>query len=94
MCGHIHSFFFIIAVVGASMTSGCSEYVDRREGVSPIAGDATRRNVALHAADPFSLPSRSVNIILGTERLVEAVDRNKQAPVPAQPPRAVQSTRQ
>lgn len=83
--------FGVIAL--ALALGGCNEYLDRREGISPMAGDAVRANIASHVVDPWPANSRDPNISLRAERLVEIIERNKEAPAEAPPPRAPQSTR-
>lgn len=69
--------------------TGCNDYLERREGISPVAGDAVRANIATHVIDPWPPSARDRHIVLGAERLVEIVERSKlpppAAPVPVSP---------
>lgn len=82
----------MLLCLGLSLT-GCNDYLDRREGLSPIAGDAVRANIATHVIDPWPRNSQDRTLVLGAERLVEVYERSKEPPPAPPPPRAPTSTR-
>ncbi|MBX9760267.1 MAG: hypothetical protein K2Y29_15930 [Beijerinckiaceae bacterium] len=64
----------------ALMLAGCNEYLDRRDSISPVTGDAVRQNMVTHVIDPWSRHSRDRNITLSGERAVANTNVTKEAP--------------
>lgn len=50
------------------LLSGCSEYVERREGISIAGGDAVRANIAVHVMDPWAAGAHKRSMLLDSER--------------------------
>src|SRR5262249_18677678 len=71
-CGWI-----VIAVaLSAFFLSGCSDlYVDRRETISPLAGDSLNVNRVAQAVDPWSRASENKNIAFNGEKMQTASER-------------------
>lgn len=59
--------------VACLAVAGCSEYLDRREGIAPTAGDAVRTNIAIHAIDPWPARAASRSYSIGAERPVTRI---------------------
>lgn len=72
---------------------GCNDYLERRQGISPVAGDAVRANIATHVIDPWPRSAKNRDLVFGAERLVEIIERSKAPPPAAAPPLAPTSTR-
>ena len=53
--------------------TGCSEYLDRQEGIARTAGDAVRTNVAIHAIDPWPPRAANRSLSIGAERPVTRI---------------------
>ncbi len=74
----------IIRVGGACALAltlaGCNEYLDRRDSISPVSGDAVRQNMVTHVIDPWPPYSQNRNITLSGERAVENTALPKEAP--------------
>jgi hypothetical protein len=68
----------VTAVVLLSATlAGCADhlYVDRRETISPIAGDAQAVNRVVQGVDPWSRASANNNIAFNGEKMQTASER-------------------
>lgn len=84
--------YLLLALPLVLALGGCNEYLERREGIAATSGDAVRANIAAHVVDPWPPGARDPNIVLRAERLVEVIERNKEAPAAPPAPRAPQST--
>jgi ABC-type uncharacterized transport system auxiliary subunit len=62
--------------------SGCNEYLDRRDSISPVAGDAVRQNMVTHVIDPWSRHAYDRNITISGERAVANTIVTKEASDP------------
>ena len=59
---------WLAPVAFLTLLSGCSEYVERREGISRTGGDAVRANIAVHVIDPWPPGAHDRRIIIDAER--------------------------
>ena len=71
-----------VALLGA-MLAGCvdSLYSDRRETISPLAGDATDSNRVTQMIDPWSKASANNNIVYSGEKMQTASERYRMGKV-------------
>jgi hypothetical protein len=66
---------FAAALIGA-MLAGCSDiYSDRRETISPLAGNALAANRVAQMVDPWSKASANNNIVYSGEKMQTASER-------------------
>jgi hypothetical protein len=66
----------IAAVFLGTLLAGCSDiYSDRRETISPIAGDALAANRVAQMIDPWSKASANNNIVYSGEKMQTAYER-------------------
>ena len=71
----------LLAVLMGAMLAGCSEhladniYLDRRETVSPLSGDALASNRVSQMIDPWSAASAKRNIAYSGEKMQTASER-------------------
>jgi hypothetical protein len=69
----------IKVAAGAALLSatlgGCSEYLDRRDTVSIVSGEAMAANRVTHMIDPWPLASRRRNIAYSGEKAATAAER-------------------
>ena len=64
------------AALLASLLAGCTDlYVDRRETISPLAGDAMNVNRAAQMVDPWPVTSANKNIAFNGEKMQTASER-------------------
>jgi hypothetical protein len=64
------------AVIGAMLSLGaCSEYLARRDGISPYAGDAVMGNQVVQMVDPWPLAAADRNIAYDGTVMTRAVQR-------------------
>jgi hypothetical protein len=64
------------------LLAGCSDiYFDRRDTISPAAGDALRANQVTHMVDPWPRSSESRNIAFNGEVMQQAVERYREGRV-------------
>ncbi|MCC6890881.1 MAG: hypothetical protein IT536_20330 [Hyphomicrobiales bacterium] len=88
------------AIVLGTALAGCSEiYYDRRETVSPGAGDAIASNKVTHTIDPWPRASANDRIAFNGQRMQAAQDRYNRGQVitpvlPTQPSRDYQAAQQ
>jgi hypothetical protein len=73
---------FGVALLGA-MLAGCvdSLYSDRRETISPLAGDAASSNRVTQMIDPWSKASANNNIVYSGEKMQTASERYRMGKV-------------
>lgn len=57
-----------VTFVLVMLLSGCSEYIDRREGISIAGGDAVRANIAVHVIDPWAAGAHKRSTMIDSER--------------------------
>ena len=71
-----------VALLGA-MLAGCvdSLYSDRRETISPLAGDAASSNRVTQMIDPWSKASANNNIVYSGEKMQTASERYRMGKV-------------
>ena len=55
--------------------SGCSEYLSRRDAISPVAGDAVATDAMTEMVDPWPRASAQRNIGFDGQRMENAVQR-------------------
>jgi hypothetical protein len=66
-------------LAGGMLLAGCSDlYFDRRETISPAAGDALATNRVTQMVDPWSPASANKNIAFNGEKMQTAVERYRQ----------------
>jgi len=66
----------VAAVLLGSALAGCTDlYVDRRETISPLAGDALNVNRAAQMVDPWSRASANNDIAYNGEKMQTASER-------------------
>jgi hypothetical protein len=66
----------IVAVFLGATLAGCSDlYLDRRESISPLAGDAIAANRVSQTVDPWSPASANHNIAYNGEKMQSASER-------------------
>lgn len=58
-----------------TLMSGCTEYLERRDAISPAAGDAVATNEITQMVDPWPRASAQRNIGFDGERIENAVER-------------------
>jgi hypothetical protein len=61
---------FLLAALG-----GCSEYLDRRDTISPLGGNAVATNMVTQMVDPWPLESAHRNIAFNGARIETAFER-------------------
>jgi hypothetical protein len=62
-------------VLTLTMLSGCAEYFERRDALSPAGGDAVATNEMTQMVDPWPRVSAERNIGFNGERIENAVQR-------------------
>lgn len=60
---------------GLALLAGCSEYLDRRETISPSAGNAVAANQITQMVDPWPRDSADKNIAFNGDRMEAAFTR-------------------
>lgn len=60
---------------GLATLAGCSEYLDRRDSISPSAGNANATNQMTQMVDPWPLESANRNIAFNGARMEAAFER-------------------
>ena len=76
MCSRSNTKTCTLLLVGATVLAGCSDiYYDRRETISPSAGDAMASNRVTHMVDPWPRSSANRNIAFNGEVMQRAVER-------------------
>jgi hypothetical protein len=71
------SLLIAVSLTAASLLAGCSYdlYTDRRETISPIAGDALSANRVTQMVDPWLPASANRNIAFSGEKMQTASER-------------------
>lgn len=64
----------VVVVLGTAL-AGCSEYLDRRDTVSLVAGDAIAANKVAQIIDPWPAASGKTRIAYNGQRAQAAMDR-------------------
>lgn len=65
----------LLAATSAATLGGCSEYLDRRDGVSLVSGNAVATNKIVQMVDPWPPESANRNIAFNGQRSQAAVER-------------------
>jgi len=63
------------AILALATLSGCAEYFERRDALSPAGGDAVATNEVTQMVDPWPRASAQRNIGFNGERMENAVQR-------------------
>lgn len=72
----------VVATIATVLLAGCSDiYFDRRDTISPAAGDAQRANQVTHMVDPWPRASENRNIAFNGEVMQQAVERYREGRV-------------
>lgn len=88
-------------VLGAALAAfglaGCSEYLDRRDGVLLGVGDAVQTNIVTHTIDPWPAHARNVHADTDGQRAQRSIERYRnpdsgQGGGPASPPAPIAAT--
>jgi hypothetical protein len=64
-----------VAAALALAVAGCSEYLDRRDGILLGVGDAVQTNVVTHVIDPWPAHARNTRAATDGDRLQRAIER-------------------
>lgn len=59
----------------ASALGGCAEYLDRRDTISELGGNAVATNMVTHMVDPWPAESANRNIAFNGPKMQSAVER-------------------
>jgi len=70
----------LVALLGAGILAGCSEYMDRKNTIAFSAGDAVQTNVVTHAIDPWPPGVQNTNIAFDGKRMQRAVAKYRCGP--------------
>jgi hypothetical protein len=72
----------------ALATAGCqgNPYLERRETISYMAGDAVAVNRAIHTIDPWPVESADTTIPVSGRKVVDAIERYHKPPKDAATP--------
>lgn len=83
------------AALLALVCASCTDYLARRDAMTPGTGDAVLANAAVHVIDPWPRRSRKVDELSDGQRMAQAVERYRNpasgttagatAPVPVAP---------
>ncbi len=68
----------VFATMLMGLTSACSQYLERNEGVTLSAGDAVAQNKAVQMIDPWPLYAGQTNIPGNGERLLVALKKYRE----------------
>ncbi len=82
MCSRSNTKACAFLLAAATVLAGCSDiYYDRRETISPSAGDAMASNRVTHMVDPWPPSSANRNIAFNGEVMQRAVERYRDGDV-------------
>ena len=72
----------VVAAFLGVVLAGCSDiYVDRRETIAPLTGDAVAANRVTQMIDPWSKASANNNIVYSGEKMQSASERYRMGKV-------------
>jgi hypothetical protein len=72
----------VVAAFLSVVLAGCSDiYIDRRETIAPLTGDAVAANRVTQMIDPWSKASANNNIVYSGEKMQSASERYRMGKV-------------
>jgi hypothetical protein len=64
----------IVVIIACGSSSGCAQYVDRKDTIAFSAGNAVQTNIVTHVADPWPANARNRNFAVDGQRMQRAVE--------------------